>query len=356
MWTKPCAWLQCKALILAAELRFILAALSVLLLAGIWWWGARRSRQAAGNAELRESTMSSSTAPVRTAAPVVDEPDPAEPRGHESRDWGVPPLEPLSIRTAQFESVQLTDLSMTAHADPLDETLDLGIADHERTAQQFAPPPAERAEDPEPVSGADEPSTSAARVSSAGVAEAPWTSAARAPSAGVAEAPSTSAARAPSESVADALPAAPKPQLANASETQRIVSIRVSAVGDTRWSGVDLMVALENHGLAHGRYNVFHRKHSDGRTLFCAASLVEPGVFNLANMPQEEFRGLTLFAVLPGPLPPLQTLDAVVETAGELAAALHGTLQDSHGAPLSMQRAEALREDVARFQAQLTMT
>jgi cell division protein ZipA len=296
---------------MAAELRFILAALSALLLAGIWWWGARRSRQAAGNAELRESTMSSSTTPVRTAAPIDDEPDSTEPpRGHDgSREWGVSPLEPLSIRTAQFESVQLADLPMMAHADPLGETLDLGIADHEHAAHQFAPPP------PEP---ADERVSVGARGG------------------------------------AEPVPAAPKPQLANASETQRIVSIRVCATGETRWSGLDLMIALENHGLAYGRYNVFHRKHSDGRTLFCAASLVEPGVFNLAKMPQEEFRGLTLFAVLPGPLEPLQTLDAVIETAGELAATLHGTLQDSHGAPLSMQRAEALREDVARFQALLT--
>jgi len=302
---------------LAAELRFILAALSALLLAGIWWWGARRSRQAAGNAELRESTVSSSTVPVRTA--VVDaEPDPTEPRGHEgSRDWGVSPLEPLSIRTAEFESVQLADLSMTAQADPLDETLDIGIEDHEPTAHRFAPPP------PEP---ADE------RLNGEASPDEPM------PERGTDPAPARSA-----------------PQLANASETQRIVSIRVCAPGETRWSGLDLMGALENHGLAYGRYNVFHRKHSDGRTLFCAASLVEPGVFNLAKMPQEEFRGLTLFAVLPGPLPPLQTLNAVIETAGELAATLHGTIQDSHGAPLSMQRAEALREDVARFQALLTL-
>jgi FtsZ-interacting cell division protein ZipA len=294
--------------------------LSVLLLAGIWWWGARRSRQAAGNAELRGSTMSSSTMPVRTAAPADDVPDPAEPpRGHDgSREWGVSPLEPLSIRTAEFESVQLADLPMTAHADPLDETLDLGIADHEHAAHQFAPPP------PEP---ADELVSVGARgVEPMGPRGA------------------------------ESVPPAPKPQLANASETQRIVSVRVCAAGETRWSGLDLMMALENHGLAYGRYNVFHRKHSDGRTLFCAASLVEPGVFNLAKMPQEEFRGLTLFAVLPGPLEPLQTLDAVIETAGELAATLHGTLQDSHGAPLSMQGAEALREDVARFQALLTMT
>jgi cell division protein ZipA len=300
--------------------------LSVLLLAGIWWWGARRSRQAAGNAELRESTVSASTAPVRTAAAVDDEPDPTEPRGHDgSREWGVSPLEPLSIRTAQFESVQLTDLSMTAHADPLDETLDLGIADHEHAPHQFASPPPPRADE-------------RVNVGSSGAEPLPGRGAEPLPASG-----------------AEPVPAAPKPQLANASETQRIVSIRVCAAGETRWSGLDLMIALENHGLAHGRYNVFHRKHSDGRTLFCAASLVEPGVFNLAKMPQEEFRGLTLFAVLPGPLPPLQTLDAVIETAGELAATLHGTLQDSHGAPLSMQRAVALREDVARFQAQLSM-
>jgi cell division protein ZipA len=320
---------------MAAELRFILAALSALLLAGIWWWGARRSRQAAGNAELRESTMSSSTTPVRTAAPVDDEPDSTgQPRGHDgSREWGVSPLEPLSIRTAQFDSVQLADLPMMAHADPLDETLDLGIADHEHAARQFAPPPPEPAEERVSVGarGGAEP------------AEVGGTQPMPARGAELVQA-----------SRAEPVPAAPKPQQANASETQRIVSIRVCATGETRWSGLDLMIALENHGLAYGRYNVFHRKHSDGRTLFCAASLVEPGVFNLAKMPQEEFRGLTLFAVLPGPLEPLQTLDAVIETAGELAATLHGTLQDSHGAPLSMQRAEALREDVARFQALLT--
>ncbi len=247
--------------------------LGVVLLAGIWWWGARRSGQAAGNSELRESTLGIVTMPV--------EPGPTLPRGRdESGEWDVSPLEPLSIRTAHFEAVPAGDLPMMAHADPLDETLDLGLPD----------------------------------------------------------------------------PPAAKPPQANTAETQRIVSIRVCAEGESRWSGVELMAAFENHGLAHGRYNVFHRKHSDGRTLFCAASLVEPGVFNLAKMAEEEFRGLTLFAVLPGPLEPLQTLDAVVETAGALAQTLRGSLQDSQGAPLSAQRAEALREDVASFQASLTMT
>ena len=41
---------------MAAELRWILLALSVPLLAAIWWWTARRSGQSPGNPELREST------------------------------------------------------------------------------------------------------------------------------------------------------------------------------------------------------------------------------------------------------------------------------------------------------------
>ena len=113
------------------------------------------------------------------------------------------------------------------------------------------------------------------------------------------------------------------------------------------------MAALELHGLAYGRYQVFHRKHSDGRSLFCVASLIEPGTFDLARMAEEEFRGVTLFAVLPGPLEPLQTVDALLATARELAGDLPGTVQDAKGMPLSPQRAAALREDVARFQASL---
>src|SRR2546422_10459439 len=103
MWTKPCAWRQCRSEPrVAAELRFILAALGALLLAGIWWRGTRRSRQAAGNAELRESTMNAPVAPGRPPPAAGDDPDPAEPRERETAsDWDVSPLDPLSIRTTR---------------------------------------------------------------------------------------------------------------------------------------------------------------------------------------------------------------------------------------------------------------
>ena len=71
--------------------------------------------------------------------------------------------------------------------------------------------------------------------------------------------------------------AALEPPAANVSEQQKIVTLRVCAVGDERWSGRDSMSALEGHGLAYGRYQVYHRKHADGQSIFCVASLVEPG-------------------------------------------------------------------------------
>lgn len=114
------------------------------------------------------------------------------------------------------------------------------------------------------------------------------------------------------------------------------------------------MAALELHGLAYGRYNVYHRKHSDGRSIFCVASLIEPGTFDLQRMADEEFRGVTLFAVLPGPLEPLRAVDALMTAARDLARELSGTMQDAKGVPFSPQRIAALREEVARFQAELT--
>jgi cell division protein ZipA len=142
-------------------------------------------------------------------------------------------------------------------------------------------------------------------------------------------------------------------QRPNASELQRIVTIRVCALGESRWSGRQLMTVLELQGLAFGKYQVYHRNHADGRSLFCVASLIEPGTFDMTRMPEQDFRGVSLFAILPGPAEPLQTVDAMIATARALAESLTGMMQDDNGMPMSPQRAAALREDVARFQSLL---
>jgi FtsZ-interacting cell division protein ZipA len=56
---------------------------------------------------------------------------------------------------------------------------------------------------------------------------------------------------------------------------------------------------------------------------------------------------------LPGPMQPLETMDELLGTARGLAEELSGMVQDGKGMPMSPQRAAALREDIARFQAAL---
>jgi FtsZ-interacting cell division protein ZipA len=269
------------------ELRWILAAACAVLLLGIVWWGRRRSAQAPGRSELREPT-------VNTAEAVA-----AEPRefGPATRDRRASPLEPLSIKTAQFEEFELDTKPMIPTLRPVDAI-------------------------PSEARGASAAATAAAAPTTAAPADSSPRAVAPAARVGAADEP------------------------APAAEMKRIVTLRISALKDAPWNGVDLMTALEDHGLAHGRYQVFHRKHADGRTMFCAASLVEPGSFDLALMPRQEFRGVSLFAILPGPLPPAQTFDAMLGAAEELALALNGVVQDAAGQPLTPERTAALRLEV----------
>jgi len=284
----------------AAELRWILLCLSMPLRAGMWWWTARRAGQIPGNSELREPTPSADSprhADSGDDLPAVPAPPP--------RDWGVPPFEPLNIRTAEFDHVPVLDAPMMAGTEP-------------------APTPgSERAPAPAPARAPTPPPAMRPMFTTGPISEQ-----------------------------SDRAAAAP-PQAPNAAELQRIVTVRVCAVGEARWSGSQLMAALELHGLAFGRYQVFHRKHADGRSLFCVASLIEPGTFDIAEMADQEYRGVTLFAVLPGPIQPLETMDELLGTARGLAEELSGMVQDAKGMPLSPQRAAALREDIARFQASL---
>jgi cell division protein ZipA len=312
-------------------------------IAAIWWWSTRRSGQAPGNSELRESSV----VPLQSLTPAADDrphahdhPEPRE-RGGARQDRSISPLEPLSIRTGDFERMPILDLSMTANREPEHERIeDVDSIESSMSAMSADSHPSIDVEIH--MGGDDEPAAWESRepVPTPLISPAP-----RSVPAATGQAPLnlTSGAE-----TGDRL-AAVEPAAANVSEQQKIVTLRVCAVGDERWSGRDLMSALEGHGLAYGRYQVYHRKHADGQSIFYVASLIEPGTFDVAQMPDDEFRGVSMFAVLPGPLEPLQAVDALLATARELARELSGTVQDAKGMPFSPQRIVALREDVARF-------
>jgi cell division protein ZipA len=295
----------------------VLSGICVLLLAGIWWWSVRSSRQARGAPELREPRAGAPAASPPPAAPLLR--DAVEPR-----EWSISPLEPLSIKTADFDRVPILDLPMMADVQALEDS------------GEFEEISIDREADPESRAGvrAEEPNSERSFGARAPLPPAAVGAPQRADSPPPAAAP-------------------PAQRSANTSELQKIVSVRVCAVGDARWPGARLMAALDAQGLAYGRYQVYHRNHADGRSLFCVASLVEPGTFDAAHMAEQEFRGVSLFAVLPGPEQPLQTVDELIAAAKGLAEALTGSVQDAKGVPMSPQRAAALRDEVARFQALL---
>jgi cell division protein ZipA len=325
------------------ELRLILLALSLVLLAGIWWWGARKSTQAPGKSELREPSISELPRREAVIEAVIDleaAPMAAEEPAAPTREWGVPPFEPLSIRTSEYDRVPVLDGPMMVQADSLSAVKSAPAISPMRASD----PPVLRPTPAEPIEavGTGEEITPAA------------TPQPEAPAAAPASPVPPPTARVPTllAENSDRIAVAPA-RVPNASEQQKIVSIRVCAPGEGRWPGTALLASLESHGLAYGRYQVFHRKHIDGRSLFCVASLVEPGSFDVAHMATDEFRGVTLFAVLPGPIEPLLTVDELLSAARGLAQDLSGMVQDAKGVPLSPQRVAALRDDVARFQASL---
>ncbi len=322
-----------------AEFRWILLGLGLLLIAGIWWWGSRRSSQAPGNAELRETTAKE---PLRQESAVQH----AEPH-IETHEWEISTFEPLNIRTADFHEVPILDEPMIIDVEirPEPEFLDDAETIPNADIGPVMPPVLTRV-----VPIADKPARTGVAATPTGAVPksarvAPTPTGAVPKSAGVAATPDNS------DRISTQAPRTP-----NTSEKQKIVSVRVCAPAETLWAGGALLSAFEAHGLAFGRYQVFHRCHVDGRSLFSVASLVEPGTFDVALMADQEFKGITLFAVLPGPVDPLLTVDEMLSAARELAGELPGNLQDARGAALSPQRLAALRDDVAHFQATLPVS
>jgi FtsZ-interacting cell division protein ZipA len=125
-------------------------------------------------------------------------------------------------------------------------------------------------------------------------------------------------------------------------DQRQIISVRVVGANPDRLSGRPLRQALAACGFVHGRFGIFHQPGADGRALISAANLNKPGVFDPSSMDFQRFRGLGLFTVLPGPLPPAAALDHLLDTAGDLAERLQARLQDEHGMPLDDSRLEAM--------------
>lgn len=299
------------------ELRWVLLVIGVLLIAGLYFWGTR-SRGLPGGAPAtpkRPAVFTGSAVAFEKAEPAADAASAAEPdSAHEQRR-----IEP---------SVSLDD--------GFPQATRAGELDIEFPDESAAPP----------ATGRREPT---------------WTSRVEASprehASGIADArtePSFDRAAGARAALGDAVRSDPAPPAheapAPARPRQKIVAMRVSSVGPARLDGILLKEAILAEGLEFGRYEIFHRLHTDGRPIFSVASQREPGTFDLQAMDATTYPGVTLFAVLPGPVRAADAVDDMMFTARALAAQLGAAMADDRGVPLTPSRIARLREDALEYE------
>lgn len=147
--------------------------------------------------------------------------------------------------------------------------------------------------------------------------------------------------------IASDLPEEPRP-----TPREKIVTLRVVAKHHTAFPGDELALTLRSVGMRHGKFGIFHRYENDdeNRIIFSAASLVEPGSFDLANLKAQRIPGISLFMVLPGPLEGAQAYDLMVAAGRALSKSLPAELLDESGSTFSIQRERYLREEIIQYQ------
>lgn len=278
------------------ELRWILLAAGLLLIAGIYAWGLRaRRRSAAPDAERITRPEPARTVPVAADSPRV-EPEMRREEGALAAPES-PVAEELEVQEPPFQRPP----GVTRREPRVEPRLET----------YFEAPV-------EPAATRVEP-----RLEAEPLAVAPPP---------------------PAETVTAAAEPPRKPP------AQKIVAVRIVAPAGTQFEGAALLEALQADGFTFGRYQIFHRLDASGRPVVSLASLKEPGTFDPDRMPDAQFRGVALFAVMPGPRPGLSAFDELIVTARALASTLGGQLQDERGGPLSLQRIGHLREEVAEFE------
>lgn len=133
---------------------------------------------------------------------------------------------------------------------------------------------------------------------------------------------------------------------------QKIVTLRIVSGDKTSFNGDRLVLALRGIGMRHGRFGIFHQYDGDdeNRVVFSAASLVEPGSFELENIREQRIPGISLFMVLPGPIDGAEAFDRMIEAARTVSQSLNAELLDESGSSLSIQRERYLREEIIQYQ------
>ena len=308
---------------MTSELRWILLILGVLFIAALAVWERRRPRQA-------------------SASSATERPAPRDVLGESAP------------RARQEPRLTLPEISAQPHAGHELPVIEFGGADPETDEVPVLTAVAEAPFGSHAQAGVDEADEAPAHVPFTDATPQAEAEAAAGRSGGdFAYVPKAGAAPAPqavpdAAAPHDAWPGLPpvEPPVVEwpPDEERQIVALRLVATQPQRFAGRSLRQALAAEGFVLGRFAIFHKPDEERRAVLSAASLNRPGTFDADTMDSQHYGGLSLFAVLPGPMSPPQAFDELVFTARSLNERLHGVLQDEQGGPLTPARIASLRE------------
>jgi cell division protein ZipA len=142
---------------------------------------------------------------------------------------------------------------------------------------------------------------------------------------------------------------APKPP--PLAKDSKVVTARIMPMPGAYFPAEELILALRSAGLQHGQFDIFHCMTDDdeGRIRYSVASLVEPGSFDLSNLKESRYQGISIFMVLPAPEDGVALFDDMLAVARDIAKQIDGNLVDEQGGAMSMQRERYMREEVIEF-------
>lgn len=142
------------------------------------------------------------------------------------------------------------------------------------------------------------------------------------------------------------------------SREQRIITLRIVASGNGAFSGEELILSLRGIGMRHGKFGIFHQYdgNDENAVVFSAASLIEPGSFDLENIQGQQIPGISLFMVLPGVIDGPEAFDLMMAAGRALSQSLQAELLDESGSTLSIQRERYLREEIIQHEHGIDVT
>ncbi len=133
---------------------------------------------------------------------------------------------------------------------------------------------------------------------------------------------------------------------------EKIVALSVMAAAGSPWQGSALDDTLRSLGLQLNDQRVFRRglDTPDGSTsLYTVANIIEPGTFDPDQLDTQTTPGVVFIMQLPGPFDGLATFEQMLSTAQKLAGHLGGQVLDGRRCDLTSQAIEHMREELREY-------